>query len=476
MNAPVVNGPWSIRFDHLGRPDPDLERNLVKHIEASEITDLVLFSHGWNNDEQTAASLYDRWYALLREQLASVASVGFVGLRWPSQLWRDEPIPTFPAPPRSGNDWSASGTQRAFVAAGSPSLPSGELDDLKNMFPDAREHLDTIAELLDAGPGQVSTKELLAALKAFGATDGEGFNDGEAIDAAEPAMLDTANQDELFDLFALILSQSGVGFDDDVGDGSAGEQARAVAERRKHGAKEALRQLSYWKMKKRAGVIGKIGLGPLISKLSTQFSSLRFHLVGHSFGARVVSFAVEGVPDGPQQNKPIKSVTLLQGAFSRYAFAEDLPFFTPFGPKRGALSGTPTRIDGPLTVCFSEHDRALSTFYPLASMSAGDYAAGSIDLLRRWRAIGHLGAYQDPDKESETLGPVEHTYTFTAGAILNVDASNTVADGDSRSGAHSDIFHPELAWLMASAARLNRPAQGRATPEEPAARARTEGK
>jgi choline dehydrogenase len=47
--------------------------------------------------------------------------------------------------------------------------------------------------------------------------------------------------------------------------------------------------------------------------------------------------------------------------------------------------------------------------------------------------------------------------TFNAGQILNLDASDVVIAGDSPSGAHSDIFHPELAWVVAPAGGLKSP-------------------
>jgi hypothetical protein len=49
---------------------------------------------------------------------------------------------------------------------------------------------------------------------------------------------------------------------------------------------------------------------------------------------------------------------------------------------------------------------------------------------------------------------VKTTYSFANGAILNVDSSEIVIAGGPPSGAHSDIFHPELAWIVASAAGL----------------------
>jgi pimeloyl-ACP methyl ester carboxylesterase len=77
-------------------------------------------------------------------------------------------------------------------------------------------------------------------------------------------------------------------------------------------------------MKNRAGVVGQRGLGPVITGLAEQFDSLRVHLVGHSFGARLVSYALAGL--GDRQPSPVKSLTLLQGAYSRFAFTDALPF------------------------------------------------------------------------------------------------------------------------------------------------------
>ena len=177
-------------------------------------------------------------------------------------------------------------------------------------------------------------------------------------------------------------------------------------------------------------------------------ADLRIHLVGHSFGARLVSYALDGMRD--RAASPVKSVTLLQGAFSRFAFTDRLPF----RDGNGALAGRRARIDGPLTVCFSSHDRALSTFYPLASLAAGDDAAGLDAPLARWRAMGSLGAFR---AVTQALGGDDAAYPFQAGQILNLDASEVVAADNGPSGAHSDIFHDELSWVVAAAGGLNRP-------------------
>jgi hypothetical protein len=54
------------------------------------------------------------------------------------------------------------------------------------------------------------------------------------------------------------------------------------------GAREVLRTLSYYEMKNRAGLIGQQGLGPLLANLAGPSGAPRIHLIGHSFGARLV--------------------------------------------------------------------------------------------------------------------------------------------------------------------------------------------
>jgi hypothetical protein len=120
-------------------------------------------------------------------------------------------------------------------------------------------------------------------------------------------------------------------------------------------------------MKKRAGVVGQAGLGKLVARLSANDPALRVHLLGHSFGARLVSFSLAGLPEsmtGPAS--PVKSLFLLQGAFSHHSFADHLPFDAN---RSGALKGMAKRVDGPLLTTHSLRDYAVGTSYPAASMA-----------------------------------------------------------------------------------------------------------
>ena len=66
------------------------------------MTDLIVFSHGWNNSQATARKLYTAFFTTLAGQLDQARTdrpvkVGLVGVFWPSQRWSDEPIPDFEA-------------------------------------------------------------------------------------------------------------------------------------------------------------------------------------------------------------------------------------------------------------------------------------------------------------------------------------------------------------------------------------------
>jgi hypothetical protein len=434
---------WELTFDADGDTDAGARDRFLTEVRDAGLTDLVVFSHGWNNDHRIATALYERFFGLLAGQLPAGRrdGVGLVGVFWPSQRWSDEPIPDFAAPGAAGAGGAAAAVPRETAVAGEPALDKETLAQLQELFPAAADQLAEMAGLLGSPPTDAALTRFRDLLAEFSTRAGAGGDDGEGAGPVLPPMLiDDART--LFERYRDTLRSLGVTFQDSGTDGAAGlgDALHGIWQ----GAKEALRQATYWQMKNRAGVVGKAGLGPVLGRLP-----VRVHLVGHSFGARLVSYALAGLPDGPS---PVKSVTLLQGAFSHFAFARPLPFDAG---RNGALAGMLTRIDGPLTACFSSHDLAVGRIYPLASLAARDDSAGAQDALFRWGGMGADGAQgvQAPLDPIRPAGPGT-TYRFAAGKALNVDASEVVRAGGPPSGAHSDILHPELTWLVLLAAGL----------------------
>jgi hypothetical protein len=432
---------WEVGFDERGQAARGEVDALLAELPGRDLTDLFVFAHGWNNDRRQARRLYQLWFqqvpGLLARGGGQAARAGIFGVVWPSKRWADEPEPTGDV---AGG--GAAGLGDAPAAAAPPADPA-LVEDLKDMFEgeDRRRALDELARLLEERP------EDPAALARFQSLMGElaGEPDAEPADEdqGEVALL-TDDPEEVFGRFADAVPQTGEGGAAGIGDAFG---------RLWNGAKEALRQLTYFEMKKRAGVVGKEGLGPLLGRIHQAGPELRIHLLGHSFGARLVSFALAGLPGqlpAGHAGSPVKSLYLLQGAFSHFAFADALPMDRSRG---GALKGMAGRVDGPLVASFTVHDTAVGKLYPLASMSSRDDSAALEDQLFRWGGIGHDGA-QAVDAAVADLGPVGARYPFQRGRFVNLDGDAIINRGGPPSGAHSDIFHPELVWAGLAAAGL----------------------
>jgi hypothetical protein len=453
MTAEMAGFPfWELTFDEQGDPDRVQHDTFLAEVPARGVTDVIVFAHGWNNDRRIATELYTRFFGVLGPQIpqAERGTVGLAGVLWPSQRWSDEPIPDFAA---DGNGVGGGGT--AAFAAGvddaavaDPTLDQATLDGLRSLFPAAIGPLDAMAALLE-GPGDdAALAEFRRQLGEFSRLaaagipdDGEGDKAGADLRTGEPRML-LDDHTTLFGRYRDALVADGVVLGD-TGGGVAGfgDAVGGLL----HGAKEALRQATYWQMKNRAGTVGRNGLGPLLGRLP---AGVRVHLVGHSFGARLVSFALAGLPAGA--SSPVRAVTLLQGAFSHFAFASPLPFDAS---RSGALAGMLARIDGPLVACFSSHDGAVGTFYPLASFAAREDSAAADDAISRWGGMGADGA-QGVGAALDAVRGVGSRYAFSPGAALNIDASEVVFRGRPPIGAHSDIVHPELTWVVLAAGGL----------------------
>lgn len=432
-------GPYAeLTFDSEG----DVDRASQGAVARMEATDVLVFAHGWNSDRSTATRLYDRFFAPFPALVGPGVRLGYVGVVWPSMRFSDEPIPD-------------------FEVAGALAEPGHgcALDPLTRQalgefWPGRGAELDRLAELLAERP------ESAAAFIEFGALVRElaGVDVVHAVVAPAVPAIFADDVLEVCRALTLALARARAGADAEAGAGTGAEAGAAPEEPGLTaggglrglwgGAKELLRQAAYYKMKKRAGVVGERGLGPVLAELAAGRPALRFHLIGHSFGARVVSFSLRAVPDGARY---VRSVTLLQGAFSHYAFADRLPHDKGRG---GALRGLHRKVDGPVVACHSPHDSALRVFYPLASRMAGD-SAGLLGFDQRWGAIGHDGVQAVQGAPRLSLDTALREGVPPAGCV-SVDAGSVVRRGGAPSGAHSDICHEELARVVVSAGRMGR--------------------
>jgi hypothetical protein len=387
-------------------------------VAAGGITDLFVLSHGWNNGVDSARDLYQAMFGLLAAQLGThLSSSAAVGVIWPSLLFPDDDPATAPPVPSTGAQLAAA---------------------LAPAFPGQQQQLATMGQLLDQQPQDP------AALNQFHQlATGLVTTPSQGVEDTGEASLLTADTATAFGHAAAMaphVSSAAQG----IGNPFTGLW---------NGAREVLRTLSYYEMKNRAGVVGQNGLGPLLAGLSGPDGPPRIHLMGHSFGARLVSYSLAGLrANQTGAASPVKSLTLIQGAFSHFTFASALLF----DPSRaGGLAGDGGRVDGPLLATFSAADRAVGWWYPAASMLAGQDSESATDLVFRWGGMGHDGYQQTPTPTTVVLAQQGKPYDFQSGCYYSLDANAVIcADLSTFSGAHSDIRHPEVLWAVVSAAGL----------------------
>jgi hypothetical protein len=422
---------WKLAFDKdASAVDPGALTQFRNEVKAKHITDLFIFSHGWNNDQQTASQLYQNFFGEMRKivdqfPLPASVTIGTAGVFWPSILWPDHPA----------------GDGGGAASFGEPAVDIG--GEMKKVFqePSQQKTIDVLTNKLQ------TQQRTDAAVNGF-------ISDLKGLLSNQPSMPEyhdlekraaTASTDDwrkVLDALADTEPSSA----NDGGAAGLGD----MFDRIWRGAKAALRVATYWQMKARAGVVGKTALGPLLSQLSSENPQLRLHLIGHSFGARLVSYTLAGLQVPANATSPVKSLFLIQGAFSHFAFADALPFDQN---RKGDLAGMSKRVDGPLLTTFSSFDKAVGFAYPAASVLANDDAAAADDLMYRWEGMGCDGA-QAVNAAVTVLGDPRCAYNFQKGQWLNLDGNSVITQGGMPAGAHSDIIHPQIAWAELKAAGL----------------------
>jgi hypothetical protein len=441
---------WDLDFDERGALIRPARDGFLTDVAGEQVEDLFVVSHGWNTSAGSARNLYDAMFPLIRQAAgaAGLGRSGFVGIYWPS-LW----FPPTPAnPPAAAGSIQEDGGPVLDAAAGTEQVTGAEIaESLLPSFADPaqRATLREIGRLIDegeeAGPvmSDAAQREHIQRIHDLLGSLVPATSAEESEDAGELDLLHAADPVTAYQATAEAFGTVPPGSPQGVGDWFR----KAI-----NGVKDGVRVFSYTTMKARAGDIGRNGLGPMLAELHTRSSAVRVHLVGHSFGARLVSFALAGV--GPAAASPVRSLVLLQAAFSHWAFAHERD--NPFG-KGGALHAVADRVHGPLISTFSSFDWAVGVWYPKASFLARQDTAGSDGAGERWGGLGAHG-FQAVDRLEDRVMPRSGAdYQFKPGVFYRIDAANVINDvaGQSFSGAHSDIGKVPVAELIVSAAAVS---------------------
>ena len=386
-------------------------------VQAGGIQDVYVLSHGWNNGVDSARSLYQAMFTLLAGMIpGKLGSSIAVGIIWPSLLFPDDDPATAKPIPSTGAQLAAA---------------------LAPAFPKQQDNVTALGQLLDQQPQDGAKLQefhsLASGLVTTPSLAPEDAGQQASITGDTAAVLG----------FAAAMSKTPT----DNAQGIPNPFTTLW-----NGGRELLRSMSYYEMKNRAGVIGRGGLGPMLGKLAAADPGIRIHLMGHSFGARLVAYSLSGLPPAATgAQSPVKTLYLIQGAFSHFAFANPVPDVLVSGP--GALSAFTHNVNGPLLSTFSAADRAVGWWYPAASALAHQDAENADDLTYQWGGMGHDGYQQQPPGGiTLPLAPKGTAYGFQPGLFYLLDSNAIIAANQSQfSGAHSDIRHPEVVWPVVDA-------------------------
>ncbi|RTZ40011.1 hypothetical protein EKL30_17310 [Candidimonas sp. SYP-B2681] len=414
-------------------------------------TDLLVVSHGWNNDMQEARLLYENFFKSV-DQLLDIKAVeglaerkfGVIRLFWPSKKFADEDL----------------------LPGGGAASAIRQSDDSLIVF---LERMKSDPARL-GGPGKtdkhVPNKKRVTAINAAQALVPKLETDKSARSKfvtllrsiQDPSFAHTDDGSKEF--FALKPEELFEAFSDGVAPLSASAEfggARAVvgSARPAHGGDAAIADMvsgikaaarrianfaTYNEMKQRAGLVGSSGVAPLIGRIRDRKKDIKVHFVGHSFGGRLVTAAANALPKGT----PSVSVSLLQAAFSHNGLA------TKFDDKHdGQFSAlvAEKRASGPIIITHTKNDRAVGVAYPLASRISLDQASALGDENDPYGGMGRNGAQKmGPETIAGTLLRPGQQYAFVSGQVYNLNADDIITD-------HGDVTNESVAYAVLNAVK-----------------------
>jgi pimeloyl-ACP methyl ester carboxylesterase len=207
---------------------------------------------------------------------------------------------------------------------------------------------------------------------------------------------------------------------------------------RRFSPRDILRTLTVWQMKDRAGTVGAYGVAPLLVDLLAN-SSARLHLIGHSYGSKVVLSAICS-PDKLPRN--VRSILLLQPAVSHLCFAASIPGTHRPGGYRKALE----RVDNPIVATFSANDVPLTKTFHLflrRQSDLGDPAIAAGEPPSDYAALGGFGPRLSGEKLID-VRDVTDSYEpdFASGhRLYGIRATRTIL-------GHGDISNESIWWAL----------------------------
>lgn len=400
------------------------------------LTDLVVLAHGWNNDKADAKSLYDR-FITSAEQVAAAGvvdgvqqrRVGVVRAYWPSKKFADSDL--IPGGGAASVSEATTASQASLTRVlnelkRDPVLLGGtDVDETK------RVHVDRAQSLIPALSSSADARrEFVQALRAVLNPDESGPEDGSLeFFTNDPEVL----FQNLSGPVKFVPGSSAGGATSMTAGGAANFITDAV-----EGVTGAARRIAnyatYYQMKTRAGTVGRSGAGLMLARIREKRPDLPVHLVGHSFGGRLVAAAAATLEPG---SKPV-TMMLLQAAFSHNGLAAKFD-----GTHDGAFRTVvqDRRVSGPILITHTKNDQAVGIAYPLASRLANDAAAALGDENDPYGGMGRNGAQRTQEARAGELSDLDTQYAFTPGAVFNLRADRFI-------NGHSDVTGHQVTYAL----------------------------
>ncbi|MEO6914852.1 MAG: hypothetical protein ABI151_03655 [Chitinophagaceae bacterium] len=416
---------------------------LNKMITDGSLSDLIVISHGWNNDMDDARSLYRSLVDKIARAQASTPDgkkFGILGILWPSKKFADKDLIA-----GGGAASAVSPVEKDKVAL------KNQLDALDGFFDGeasdaiiarARKLVDSMRT--DKAAAGMFVREMNRLFKE-GVKPVENEAEEDVIHSfgeTSPDSLLARLQDEDIDL-PNAKSMQGASDIGPIGSMSTQGMGAAAGTGFSLGnifgaAKNLLNFVTYYQMKERAGKVGLTGLHPVLVKMKNDFPNLKLHMIGHSFGGRLVTAAVNGNPGATFQ---VDSLILLQAAFSHFGFAKQYD-----GSNDGFFRSVITahKVKGVIFITFTHNDTAVGIAYAIASRIARQVGSFLGDKDDRFGGLGGNGAVDTPEAINDFHLVQDGTYTFKKGNLYNVN-------GDACIMGHSDICKDEVGRAIIAA-------------------------
>lgn len=435
---------FDVLYDTGGHAvDPEAETDATTYFgmgNGHAISDLIVISHGWNNDISEARRLYHDFFnafALVPAALRAKngRTFGIVALFWPSKRFAD------PAEIPGG----AAGLADPMLAKVLAQLE--QFEDLFAADPavDAKiAHLKNLVPLLNfsANTQDDYVSTLVSMVPKPRYEPDEGLDNARSDLENIPGHIVLANLATPVGPVAPPLPGSG---------GAAGLLGGITS------AAAALGDLlTYYTMKDRAGIVGRTGVVATLRALLTcrpaRTPRLRIHLVGHSFGGRLVTAAANAL-NGSAAPSPeyVDSMFLLEAAYSHNGLAQNWDGSGSDGAFRSIISSV--KVKGPILISHSAHDLPVGIAYPIASRLRGQVAnaliGGPNDI---YGGMGRNGAQHTPEVlEDAPLAPAAGTAAYPAVPDRPCWILNVCGDGPPPAptiAGHGDVAKPELAAVL----------------------------